>query len=174
MAMSSPGTLIQDLVIANRILAKEDVWTPTACQRPAPRQSEAFSDRTLARPGAGYRRRYRRLGLDGQPVGTSSARSISSGSFTRRSRGSAGCRSGARACRDTLAFGVANATKLWPVIHSGSFIGREVPVWDIADNFGDTNLLVTNIEQGRDLAKCLGGDNVALMRGHGLPRLAAA
>ena len=54
-----------------------------------------------------------------------------------------------------------------PVIHSGSFIGPEVPVWDIADRFGDTNLLVTNIEQGRDLATCLGGNSVALMRGHG-------
>jgi ribulose-5-phosphate 4-epimerase/fuculose-1-phosphate aldolase len=30
---------------------------------------------------------------------------------------------------DTLAFGVANATRLRPVIHSGSFIGT-VPVWD--------------------------------------------
>jgi HCOMODA/2-hydroxy-3-carboxy-muconic semialdehyde decarboxylase len=68
---------------------------------------------------------------------------------------------------DTLPFGIADATKLRPVIHSGSFIGAEVPVWDIADNFGDTNLLVTNMEQGRDLAKCLGGSNVALMRGHG-------
>src|SRR5260370_39293216 len=68
---------------------------------------------------------------------------------------------------DTLAFGVVNATKLRPVIHSGSFVGTEVPVWDTADNFGDTNLLVTNIEQGRDLARCLGGHDVALMRGHG-------
>jgi len=68
---------------------------------------------------------------------------------------------------DTLPFGITDATKLRPVIHSGSFIGAEVPVWDIADNFGDTNLLVTNIEQGRDLAKCLGVNNVALMRGHG-------
>jgi HCOMODA/2-hydroxy-3-carboxy-muconic semialdehyde decarboxylase len=40
-------------------------------------------------------------------------------------------------------------------------------VWDIADKFGDTNLLVTNMEQGRDLAKCLADNNVALMRGHG-------
>jgi hypothetical protein len=45
---------------------------------------------------------------------------------------------------------------LRPVIHSGSFIGIEVPVWDIADNFGDTNLLVTNMAQASDLAKCLG------------------
>ncbi len=27
-------------------------------------------------------------------------------------------------------------------------------MFDIADNFGDTNLLVTNMQQGRDLAKC--------------------
>ncbi|MGA6963955.1 MAG: class II aldolase/adducin family protein, partial [Xanthobacteraceae bacterium] len=68
---------------------------------------------------------------------------------------------------DILPFGIAQATPLRPVIHSGSFIGANVPVWDIADRFGDTNLLVTNMEQGRDLAKCLGGNNVALMRGHG-------
>jgi len=40
-----------------------------------------------------------------------------------------------------LPFGIAQEAKLRPVIHSGSFIGTEVPVWDIADNFGDTNLL---------------------------------
>src|SRR5271155_4963352 len=45
--------------------------------------------------------------------------------------------------------------------------GLRSPVWDIADKFGDTNLLVTNMAQARDLATCLGGNNVALMRGHG-------
>src|SRR5205814_8971674 len=68
---------------------------------------------------------------------------------------------------DTLPFSIAAATKLRPVIHSGSFIGTEVPVWDIADRFGDTNLLVTNLEQARDLATCLGSNNVPLLRGHG-------
>ena len=58
---------------------------------------------------------------------------------------------------DTLPFGIAEGTKLRPVIHPGSFIGSEVPVWDIADRFGDTNLLVTNMEQGRDLARASGG-----------------
>jgi HCOMODA/2-hydroxy-3-carboxy-muconic semialdehyde decarboxylase len=54
------------------------------------------------------------------------------------------------------------------VIHSGAFIGADVPVWDIADQFGDrTNLLVTNMAQARDLARVLGRNNVALMRGHG-------
>jgi HCOMODA/2-hydroxy-3-carboxy-muconic semialdehyde decarboxylase len=57
-------------------------------------------------------------------------------------------------------------TPLRPVIHSGSFMGAEVPVWDIADRFGDTNLLVTDMAQGRDLARCLGRNNVALRSRH--------
>src|SRR3954452_24402423 len=57
---------------------------------------------------------------------------------------------------------------LKPVIHSGAFIGAEVPVWDIAERFGDrTNLLVTNMDQGRGLARKLGSRNVALLRGDG-------
>jgi HCOMODA/2-hydroxy-3-carboxy-muconic semialdehyde decarboxylase len=68
---------------------------------------------------------------------------------------------------DVLPFTITKAP-LRPVIHSGAFIGAEVPVWDIAERFGDrTNLLVTDMAQGRDLAKRLGANNVALMRGHG-------
>jgi HCOMODA/2-hydroxy-3-carboxy-muconic semialdehyde decarboxylase len=67
---------------------------------------------------------------------------------------------------DVLPFGISSAA-LKPVIHSGSFMGEHVPVWDIRSRFGDTNLLVTNVAQGRDLAKTLGPNNVALMRGHG-------
>ncbi len=68
---------------------------------------------------------------------------------------------------DVLPFGITTVA-LRPVIHSGAFIGAEVPVWDIAERFGDrTNLLVTNMAQGRDLAQRLAAHNVALMRGHG-------
>jgi HCOMODA/2-hydroxy-3-carboxy-muconic semialdehyde decarboxylase len=67
---------------------------------------------------------------------------------------------------DVLPFGITS-TPLRPVIHSGSFMGPEVPVWDIRERFGDTNLLVTNMPQGRDLAGRLAHNNVALMRGHG-------
>ena len=75
---------------------------------------------------------------------------------------------------DTLAFGIAPA-KLRPVIHSGAFIGAEVPVWDIARKFGDkTNLLVSNVAQGRDLAKTLARNNVVLMRGHGFAAAATS
>ena len=67
---------------------------------------------------------------------------------------------------EVLPFTITSAP-LRPVIHSGSFMGEQVPVWDIRDKFGDTNLLVTNMPQGRDLAARLAGNNVSLMRGHG-------
>lgn len=65
-----------------------------------------------------------------------------------------------------IPFGVT-PTPLKAVAHVGASIGKNVPVWDIRDNFGDTNLLVVNMEQGRDLAGELGDNNVVLMRGHG-------
>ena len=49
----------------------------------------------------------------------------------------------------------------------GASIGHEVPVWDSHDQFGDTALLVENMEMGRDLAKLIGSGGTALMRGHG-------
>ena len=59
------------------------------------------------------------------------------------------------------------STPLRPVVHTASVIGSEVPVWDIADNFGATDMLVRNMEMGRDLARTLGDNTCLLMRGHG-------
>jgi HCOMODA/2-hydroxy-3-carboxy-muconic semialdehyde decarboxylase len=54
------------------------------------------------------------------------------------------------------------------IFHMAAPVGRDVPNWDIRDRFGDsTNLLVTNMDMARDLAKALGPRTVALMRGHG-------
>ena len=60
-----------------------------------------------------------------------------------------------------------SATSLRPVIHVAGMIGSEIPRWDIADRFGETDLLVRTLEQGDDLARALGGHSCALMRGHG-------
>jgi len=49
-------------------------------------------------------------------------------------------------------------TPLRPVMHMASFIGARLPVWDIRDRFGATNLLVVNMAQGRDLARTLGAE----------------
>ncbi len=57
--------------------------------------------------------------------------------------------------------------RLRPIAHTAGVIGANIPVWDIRDRFGDTDMLVRTLDQGRDLATCLGKNRVALMRGHG-------
>jgi ribulose-5-phosphate 4-epimerase/fuculose-1-phosphate aldolase len=56
---------------------------------------------------------------------------------------------------------------LRPVVHAAAIIGAEIPVWDIRDDYGDTDMLVRRIEQGRSLADTLGNNTCLLMRGHG-------
>lgn len=53
------------------------------------------------------------------------------------------------------------------IIHTAGGMGRHVPVWDIRDDFGDTDMLVRNLPQGASLAKTLGNNAAVLMRGHG-------
>jgi HCOMODA/2-hydroxy-3-carboxy-muconic semialdehyde decarboxylase len=65
-----------------------------------------------------------------------------------------------------IPFGVTTVA-LRPIYHMGSVIGHEIPVWDIAKRFGDTDLLVRDAAQADDLAEALGGRTVVLMRGHG-------
>ena len=68
--------------------------------------------------------------------------------------------------RTTIPFGVTEE-RLRPVAHVAVTIGYEVPVWDPQDNFGDTNMLVSTIDLGRDLARALDNRTSILMRGHG-------
>ncbi|MFM1813986.1 MAG: hypothetical protein RLZ98_681 [Pseudomonadota bacterium] len=58
-------------------------------------------------------------------------------------------------------------SKLQPLMHMAGPIGNDINVWDSRHKFGDTNLLVTDIDMGRDLAKALGNRTVSLLRGHG-------
>ena len=168
--MSTLDSAIADLVVANRILAREDVvdaYGHISVRHPDnPRHF--FISRSVA-PELVEREDIVELGLDGEPVREEKRtlyleRFIHAAILEARPDIQAVVHAHAE---DILPFGIAQARPLRPVIHSGSFIGANVPVWDIADRFGDTNLLVINMEQGRDLAKCLGANNVALMRGHG-------
>jgi HCOMODA/2-hydroxy-3-carboxy-muconic semialdehyde decarboxylase len=54
-----------------------------------------------------------------------------------------------------------------PIFHIGARIGSDIPVWDIRDRFGDTDLLVTSMAMGHDLTATLGSNVALLMRGHG-------
>jgi ribulose-5-phosphate 4-epimerase/fuculose-1-phosphate aldolase len=67
---------------------------------------------------------------------------------------------------EMIPFGVTGVP-LRPVMHCCGIIGTDIPTWDIRDRFGETDHLVVNMEQGRDLAHCLGGRRVALMKRHG-------
>src|SRR5260221_891877 len=65
-----------------------------------------------------------------------------------------------------IPFGVTGK-KIKPIFHMGASIGHDVPVWDSHDRFGDTALLVETMDIGHDLAKRIGAGGTALMRGHG-------
>lgn len=69
-------------------------------------------------------------------------------------------------------FGVTGAS-LRPIFHMGSVAGSAIPVFDIADRFGDTDLLVRTMEHGDALAAVLGQGTTALMRGHGVAIVAS-
>jgi HCOMODA/2-hydroxy-3-carboxy-muconic semialdehyde decarboxylase len=168
--MANLDNLLNDLVIANRILANEDVvdaYGHVSVRHPD-RPDRFFLARSLA-PEFITRDDIIEFTLDGKPVKEEKRavyleRFIHGGILEVRPDIMAVVHAHAE---DILPFGIASGTPLRPVIHSGSFIGPNVPIWDIADKFGDTNLLVTNVEQAHDLARCLGAGNVALMRGHG-------
>ncbi|OGA15903.1 MAG: hypothetical protein A3H32_09705 [Betaproteobacteria bacterium RIFCSPLOWO2_02_FULL_63_19] len=69
-------------------------------------------------------------------------------------------------CHDVLPFAITR-TPMRPAVHNARRIGDEVPVWEIRDKFGDTDMLVTTMEQGRDLVSVLKDNKATLMRGHG-------
>jgi HCOMODA/2-hydroxy-3-carboxy-muconic semialdehyde decarboxylase len=162
--------LINDLVIANRILANEnvvDAYGHVSFRNPA-NPNTFFMARSLA-PELVTAGDIVELDLEGGSVRHETRplyleRFIHGAIFEARPDVMSVVHAHAE---DILPFGIADGTPLRPVIHSGSFIGATVPVWDISDRFGATNLLVANMEQGRDLATTLGDNNVALMRGHG-------
>ncbi len=48
-----------------------------------------------------------------------------------------------------------------PLFLTADEFGAHVPRWDIRDRFGDTNILIVDMDQGRDLANALGQDRVS-------------
>jgi HCOMODA/2-hydroxy-3-carboxy-muconic semialdehyde decarboxylase len=68
--------------------------------------------------------------------------------------------------RNPIPFSVTGE-RLRPVLHSCVTLGNEVPVWDPQTSFGDTDMLVSDMDMGQDLARAVGRGNCVLMRGHG-------
>jgi HCOMODA/2-hydroxy-3-carboxy-muconic semialdehyde decarboxylase len=161
--------LLHDLVIANRILAHEgvlDAYGHVSVRNPL-RPDHFFLSRSRS-PELVTREDIMEFDYAGNPTPGDTRppyleRFIHGGIYEARPDIHAVVHSHAD---EVLPFTIANRV-LQPVIHTASDMGSRVSVWDIRDKFGDTNMLVVNPEQGRDLAQCLGPDRVVLMRGHG-------
>ena len=64
-------------------------------------------------------------------------------------------------------FGVSS-TPLLPVYHMAAFIGEGIPIFDLRDRFGNTQMLVNDAARGGALAEVLGDRPAVLIRGHGV------
>lgn len=168
--MSELETAFRNLVIANRILAHQgvvDAYGHVSIRHPL--NPERFLLSRSRSPELVEEKDIMEFSLDGKVVGDDRRppyleRFIHGGMYEARPDVQAVVHSHAE---ETLAFGIADVP-LKPVIHVASSMGAQIPVWDIAEKFGDnTNLLVINQDHGRDLAKRVGAGRIALMRGHG-------
>ena len=160
---------LEDLVTANRILAREDVVDAYghASIRHPDNPGRYWLSRSRA-PELVERDDLMEFTLDNQPVDQRgremySERPIHGGVYESRPDVMAVVHNHSQ---PVVPFSVTGVP-LRPMFHLAAIIGDDIPVWDIRDNFGDTNLLVTTNDQGRDLATALGPRRVALMRGHG-------
>ena len=167
--MNELESAIRDLVIANRILAKEnvvDAYGHVSIRHPL-RPDRYLLSRSLS-PEFVTRDDIIEFKLDGEAIDDKRPpyleRFIHGAIYEARPEVRAVIHAHAE---DVLPFSISR-TPMCCVAHVASDMGTHVPVWDIADQFGDaTNLLVINMAQGRDMARVLGGNSVVLMRGHG-------
>jgi ribulose-5-phosphate 4-epimerase/fuculose-1-phosphate aldolase len=69
--------------------------------------------------------------------------------------------------RPLIPFGTAKGAKLRPMFHMCGFLGCGVPLFEIRETGGMTDMLIRTAALGKALAVSLGDKNVVLMRGHG-------
>jgi HCOMODA/2-hydroxy-3-carboxy-muconic semialdehyde decarboxylase len=162
--------IIDDLVDANHILAYEnvvDAYGHVSARHP--NDPSRFFLSCSRSPELVQAADIMEFGLDGETVAPDSRspyleRYIHGAIYEARPDVHAVVHSHAE---DVLPFTISKAVTLRPVIHSATGMGSHAPLWDIRDAFGATDLLVTSVPHGRDLATRLGPNHVVLMRGHG-------
>ena len=168
--MSAVDVLLDDLVAANRILASEgvcDTFGHVSARHPD-HPDRYFLSRARA-PDLIERGDIMEFTLDGTPVDAADTRQpylerfIHGGLYERRPDVNSVVHSHSRS---VLPFSVTGVP-LRPLLHNSATMGSTVPVWDTQTRFGDTGLLVADVEMGRDFAATLGEGRSALMRGHG-------
>jgi len=167
---SAEKTLIDDLVVADHILAAQgvlDAFGHVSARHPKNPQRFLMS-RSLA-PALVKAEDIMEYDLDGNavdPKGRTSflERFIHSEIYRTRPDVNAIVHSHAPA---VIAFGTTQ-TPLRPITLVAAFLPPRVPVFEIRRAAGMTNMLVSSPHLGRALAETLGTNAVALMRGHGM------
>jgi ribulose-5-phosphate 4-epimerase/fuculose-1-phosphate aldolase len=165
----APAELLRELVIANRILANEgvvDAFGHVSIRHPD-EPGHYLISRSLG-PELVTEADLQRFTLDGQQVAGSdlppyAERAIHGAIYEARPDVTSVCHNHSPS---VIPFGVTGVA-LRPIFHMAALLGSEIPVWEIADDFGETDMLVRTMEQGRSLARTLGPQRTALMRGHG-------
>ena len=168
--MDTLMTCLGELVVANRILAREgvvDAFGHISVRHPD-NPERYFMSRSRA-PELITSDDLMEFKLDGEPIDLQDRtpygeRYIHGAIYEKRPDVNSVIHNHSH---EIIPFGVTKTTTLRPVAHVGSVIGNNIKTWDIRDHFGETNMLVVNMDQGRSLADALGGNRVALMRGHG-------
>jgi HCOMODA/2-hydroxy-3-carboxy-muconic semialdehyde decarboxylase len=162
-------SLLRDLVLANKILAHEgvvDAFGHVSIRHPD-NPGQFIIARALG-PELVTEHDLQAFTLDGELAGGNperpyAERVIHGAVYEARPDVMAVCHNHAPS---VIPFSVTGVP-LRPISHTAASIGAEIPVWDIADGFGETDMLVRTMAQARSLATALGARTVALMRGHG-------
>ena len=167
--IDAPKELIDDLVAANRILARQGVLDAYGhvSVRTGRKAGHYLLSRSLA-PELVTPKDILELGPDSEPVGDARKsyleRFIHGEIYRTRPDVVAIVHSHSQS---VIPFG-ATRTKLRPISHMASFLWSGAPVFDIRGVREESDMLIRDIPLGRALAKSLGPCTCVLMRGHGM------
>jgi ribulose-5-phosphate 4-epimerase/fuculose-1-phosphate aldolase len=164
------GTVLEDLVAANRILADQGVLDGFGhVSIRHPQDSNRYLLARNIAPELVTSADILEYDLDSNPIDAKGRRSF----LERFIHGEVyKARPDVRAVihshsPSVVPFGISTHD-LKPVFHMSGFLAAGVPNWDIREAAGGaSNMLVTSIDLGRALAAKLDDSPVALMRGHG-------
>lgn len=160
---------LTELVLANRILAREDVIDDFGhVSMRHPLNPERYFISRSRSPANVTRSDILEYTLNGELVGDDprrpyAERHIHGAIYKDRPDVNAVTHHHARS---VIPFTMVDIS-LRPMFHMSAVIGKEFGYWDSQTDFGDTNMLVDSMEMGHSLSRALGRNSVALLRGHG-------
>ena len=172
MTDAAVAVAIQELVIANRIMAHENViddFGHVSVRHPL-RPDRYFVSRSRS-PELVTREDIMEFDLDDNPIEQNGRpmykeRVIHSSMYRARPDVNAVVHHHAK---ELLPFTISvDAHKKYrPVMHLASVLGANIPFWDSQTEFGDTNMLIETRAQGDSCARAQGPNTCLLIRGHG-------